>query len=622
MCGITGYAGKHKTDLTEAINSLLHRGPDDKGSFVSQKKNYNAGLGHTRLSIIDTSEKGHQPMASGDGQIQLVFNGEIYNYRELKDAYLSGEQFQSQTDTEVVLKMYQKFGLDFINYLNGDFAFAIADFNKEKLFLFRDRAGVKPLYYSVIEGQIYFASEIKALFKCGIEPIVNKELLSSYFAFKYTPEQNTLFKNVHRLKPGSFLTYDLNFQSLENKVYWEPSVKKEYQNLSYEEAKEEVKRLLEESVKMRLVSDVPVGTFLSGGLDSTIIASFLKGDNNIKHYCAQKSQKDLKKEGTTSDYYFAEKLARDWNLNFEALPISANKASEELIKKTVYYGDDLIADGSQIPSYLITEKASESAKVILTGMGADELFMGYAGHMISLLDMYLGKVPFHSSIASMLSGISQGKGFGKAYRRYLHKLGKYHSAASHKYGIYSMVGDFNNSLSVFEENSELPLQVLQKYFPEGEDPFQAMKKFEYENFLVKNLHYSDRMSMANSMEIRVPFLDHRIIELAWSLPRKYKLSNTGTSKKILKDAFKNDIPSYVTQRRKAGFGMPLRSIFSNRENINRLLDYDFLHGFSGFNMDNVEGIINRHISGKEDNSSIIYALISFEKWYKVHVGVH
>ncbi|NQX97263.1 MAG: asparagine synthase [Flavobacteriales bacterium] len=466
----------------------------------------------------------------------------------------------------------------------------------------------------------YIGEEVvKNVLKGEIKAELAVDNLQKYFVFKYSPGNETLFKNINRLQPAHFLTYDLNDSTVEIKRYWDPNKSTKYAKLSFKEAQKEINYLLKDATQKRLIADVPVGTFLSGGLDSSIIASFLKDKPEIVHYCASKEAKDLKKEGTTSDYQYAKKLAEDWSINMTEIPIGSDNTNLEQIRNTIKYGDDLIADGSQIPSFLITKAAAKQSKVILSGMGADELFLGYAGHQMTLLDSWLSKIPFSKFIAKRLYAIDQGNGKFKAFRRYLHKLGKYYSYPNFKYGLYTIVGDYENSLSVFKGKENSAKQILENYFPKGKNPYDCFKTFEYENFLHKNLSYLDRMTMANGVEGRVPFLDHRIIEFAHAIPRKYKLSNTGVTKTVLKEAFKNDLPDYVTKRRKAGFGMPLRSIFSSEEKINELLDRELLSTIDGFSMKDIERIIQNHLSGREDNSALIYALISFQEWYKMYI---
>ena len=619
MCGIAGYIANNKLPLNTMVSALDHRGPDAFGIYETLINKQYIGLGHTRLSILDLSEKGNQPFVSDDTTIQLVYNGEIYNFQELKETYLQNESFKSDTDTEVILKLYQQKGLEFLELLNGDFSIAILDKNKNKLFLIRDRAGVKPLYYSNQNKELIFGSEIKSILKSGVKAELATQNLQNYFVFKYSPKNETLFNGINRLQPAHYLAYDLNNYSIEIKRYWDPNKSTKYANLSFSEAQKEIKFLLKDATEKRLLADVPLGTFLSGGLDSSIIASFLKDKPEIAHFCASKEAKDLKKEGTTSDYQYAEQLAKDWNINMTEIPIGSDNTNLEQIRNTIKYGDDLIADGSQIPSFLITKAAAKKSKVVLSGMGADELFLGYAGHQMTLLDSWLCKMPFSKFIAKQLFAIDQGNGKFKAFRRYLHKLGKYYSYPNFKYGLFTIFGDYENSLSVFKGKKNSSKEILEGYFPEGENPYDCFKTFEYENFLHKNLSYLDRMTMANGVEGRVPFLDHRIIEFAHTIPRKYKLSNTGVTKTVLKEAFKNDLPDYVTNRRKAGFGMPLRSIFSSEEKINELLDRKLLSSIDGFSMDDIERIIQTHLVGREDNSALIYALISFQEWYKMYI---
>ena len=621
MCGIAGYISSQKLKDAAMLQCLHHRGPDHEGSFSDIINNKQVFLGHTRLSILDLSDDGNQPMFSEEKQTVIVFNGEIYNFEVLRKKYLSEENFHSKTDTEVVLKLYNKLGIDFIHELNGDFALSIFDKCKGKLYIIRDRVGVKPLYYYTNHEQFIFASEIKSILAAGIPALLNEDEILNYFVFKYSPQQKTLYKNIHRLPPASYIAYDLAKGSFAIHSYWQVEKNKDYINLSYSDAQDCLFSLIQDSTHMRLMADVPIGNFLSGGLDSSILAYFLKDRKDIQHYCARKSEKDLKKEGTSSDYFYAEKLAQEWNLNFRYADIGSDEASIEMIRKTLFYSEDLIADGSQIPSYLITKDASKNSKVILSGMGADELFLGYAGQMLTLISShYLDKLPhvLSNGIGNLAAKVNQGKGKFLAYRRYIHKMGKYSSYPNYKYALFNIVGDFDNSCSVYAGNKNEVIENLSAYFPKGKEVFDSLFHFEMENFLVKNLHYTDRMAMANSVECRVPFLDHRIVEFAYSIPRNYKLTSSGKFKRILKDTFRKQLPGYILNRRKAGFGMPLRSIFSNRKTINALLDKSFFTNFNGFSFSAIDGIIENHVKGKEDNSSIIYALISFQEWYKMN----
>jgi asparagine synthase (glutamine-hydrolysing) len=627
MCGISGYISNHRLDDEKGekmVASLRHRGPDYCSQYQDVILGKNIFLGHNRLSIIDLSSAGHQPMFNQDKSRIIIYNGEIYNYIDLKNKNLKHYSFRSKTDTEVLLYLYDELGIDCVKKLNGDFALSILDKQEKKLYLVRDRLGIKPLYYYYEEKTqtLIFASEIKALLSAGMKPELAEEYLQMYFVFKYVPGSGTLYKNIQRLTPGCYLVYDLITGSIEIKRYWTLKKNDLYQGLSYKEAQYCLFDLVKDAVEIRLMADVPVGTFLSGGIDSSIIAYFLKEHPEITHYCARKSESDLEKEGTTSDFYYASCLAKEWNIPLVEIGIGKNEASSEMLKKVLFYSDDLIADGSQIPSYLITTEAGKNSKVILSGMGADELFFGYTGHQLTLMSLRLDLLPCFIAliIAKGFKKLSQGRGHFLAYRRYLHRFGKYYSYPSYKYGFYDIVGDFENSCSVYKGNKEKVIQFFKSYFPGEGDIFDLLFQYELDNFLVKNLHYVDRMSMANSVENRVPFLDHRLVEFAYSIKRKYKLSSLRKTKRILKDTFRLKLPPYILKRRKAGFGMPLRSIFSVKDNIDRLLEKDFFTHFHGFSPGDIDRIINHHVSGKEDNSTIIFALISFQEWYKMNFG--
>lgn len=621
MCGITGYISEKKWNSTKMLEVLHHRGPDSQGSFEEEINGRCVFLGHKRLSIIDLSEGGHQPMLSDDQQIILTFNGEIYNFLELKEQFLKGIQLRSNSDTEVLLRLYELKGLDFLQELNGDFAISLLDKRINKLYVIRDRVGVKPLYYYSDKGSFIYASEIKSVLAAGIKARLNKDCLQQYFTFKYVPENNTLFKDIFRIPAAHYLTYDLSTSELSKTKYWEAKTNEEYSTLNYKAAQEKIYDLVEDACRIRLIADVPVGTFFSGGLDSSIIAHFVKGNQNIQHYCASKDEKDLKKEGTTSDGHYAKQLADQWGMNLEFINIGGEQLSQEMIRKTLEYNDDLIADGSQIPSYLITEKAASKSTVILSGMGADELFLGYAGHQLLLLDSILNQIPkaLTKPLFNGFASLNVSKGPFMAYKRYLQKLGNYNQRGNARYGFYNIVGDFDSSRIIFKEESQTIIPFITNYFPEGENPFEGLKSFEQNNFLIKNLHYTDRMSMANSVENRVPFLDHRIVEFAHSIKRSYKLSNTGKPKRILKDAFAEHVPASITQRRKAGFGMPLRSLLSEREHLSTLLDIDFFNNFAEFSVEGIQITIDQHIQGIKDNSALIYALITFQEWYKMYI---
>lgn len=617
MCGIAGYLSRRTLDGPAMVSALRHRGPDARGDHAVQLLGKQVFLGHARLSIIDLSEAGRQPMFADEGRIALVFNGEIYNFQELRERHLGDVQLHSRTDTEVILRLYERMGLACLDELNGDFAIAILDQRVGKLFLVRDRAGVKPVYYCGDAERLLFASEIKALVAGGLRPELDREGLQSYMVFKYTPGNDTLFRGVKRLPPAHYLECDVASGATRLVRYWQPGFEAR-STLDYREAQAELHGLVADATRLRLIADVPVGTFLSGGLDSSIIASLVRGESRITHYCASQSMEDSRVEGTTPDFLYAQRLAGDWGLRLQPVDIGGANITPEQIGITVQFGDDLIADAAQIPSYLITRGAAGTSKVFLSGMGADEIFLGYSGHQLTLLWQWIERLRVPRGLLGLLTGLKQGRGAFKSFRRYLYRLGKYADYPAWRYGIFNIVGDYENSAAVIPGNREAIEQRLAGYFPEGADPFQCAKRFEYENFLQKNLGYVDRMSMANSVEVRVPYLDHRVMDFAWSLPRHYKLDNRARAKRVLVDAFRGEVPDYIINRRKAGFGMPIRSIFGAPGRALELLGLEGLCQIAPFDAAHIRGLVDRHAAGLEDNSSIIYALISFREWHRAH----
>jgi asparagine synthase (glutamine-hydrolysing) len=606
MCGIFGILsrGRIEGELESGLQTLIHRGPDFQNAEYFEVGPYHVGLGHTRLSIIDLSQAGNQPMS--DGNSIIVFNGEVYNFQEIRSAQLSNQVFRSMSDTEVVLKLYTKLGRSFLSHLNGDFAMCILDRDRNELILARDRIGVKPLYVYECDGLFAFASEIKAFRGAGFKLTQRGDALGKFLVFKYTPGQDTMYNEVRRLAPGTFLRFDINSGKVHEESYWRLEEQIQPYQGSFKQAKNELKERLGGAIQSRLISDVPVANYLSGGLDSSIIAYHLRG-KEYTHYCAVKNESDLKAEGTSSDGLFALKLAEDWNLNLQTISIGLDQLSPELIQKSILACDDLIADGSIIPAMLIAEKAAKKHRVVLSGMGADELFLGYNGHFLLKLTQMSQSIPgLDSLLGPFLRNVSAGKGPFKAYKRYLQKwgnnLGKdYYSAR------YSVVGDVDSALGILKNPPDLA-DVFKSL--RGND-FESLLSFEFENFLIKNLHYLDGSSMAYGLESRVPYLDHEFVAFAAGLPVDFKLDSRLRSKKILKAAYADVLPPSITKRRKAGFGMPLRSLLSKREVLDRLVPYDTLDSTGEIDMDELKRLEAAHISGIQDQSALIYALIVF-----------
>jgi asparagine synthase (glutamine-hydrolysing) len=473
--------------------------------------------------------------------------------------------------------------------------------------------GVKPLYIYQANGHFAFSSEIKAFKQAGLPLSLDQNGIGKYLIFKYSPGNESLFKEVSRLKPGAFLRYQLENNQVNIEPYWKLSKNIEPFKGSYGDATEELRAKLQQAVECRLMGDVPIANYLSGGLDSSLIAHYLRGGDHV-HYCAVKNRSDLRAEGSTSDGHFAARLASEWDLNLKEIPIGLEALTEKQLEKAMYACDDLIADGSIIPAMLIAKEAARDHKVVLSGMGADELFLGYNGHFLQKLSQMAQTVPgAQAGFGAVFRQINAGNGPFKAYRRYLQKWGA-SMGKSYETSRYSIVGDVDTSMKIFRGDAGFDSFVA-PYFPEGKDPFDALFSFELENFLVKNLHYLDRSSMAYSMESRVPFLDHELVTFAAGLPTKFKLDYKLKSKKILKEAYRKELPGYITKRRKAGFGMPLRSLLAKQEVLDRLLPFDFFGGMECFDVYEIKRAASNHIAGRQDHSALIYSLISFRVWH-------
>jgi asparagine synthase (glutamine-hydrolysing) len=613
MCGIAGIIshGAFKFDLPTALEAIAHRGPDHSAHFSERVGQCDVQFGHRRLSIIDLSSAGHQPMHAAG--VSIIYNGEVYNYKELRAEHLRGESFNSDSDTEVILKLYLKFGKVFVNMLNGDFAIALLDRNRNQVLLLRDRLGIKPLYLYQSGSFLSFASEIKAFKAGGLKLTPNESEIGNYLVFKYTPLQNTLFAEVSRLAPGHMLEVDLNTGASKKLRYWNlPSAIQPFRG-SYADAKAMLRVQIQAAVERRLVGDVPIANYLSGGVDSSIIAHYLRGGDH-KHYCAVKNTVDTAAEGTTSDGYYARKLASEWNLQLEEIPIGLDQLSADHISRAVWACDDLIADGSVIPAMLIAEQAAKTHRVVLSGMGADEIFLGYNGHMLLRLSRYAEAMPgIKMILAPLMRSISAGRGPFKAYRRYLQKWGN-NLGRDFEPARFSIVGDLDSAASVFR-GAPRYAEVFEPYFNKTTNPWEGLMRFETDNFLVKNLHYLDRSSMAYGLESRVPFLDHELVEFAAGLPLEYKLDWKLHAKHVLKDAYADVLPRYITHRRKAGFGMPLRTLLSRPELLDKLMPLDFYDSLGCLNVDAIKRIKTAHLSGRQDQSALLYALVSLRFWY-------
>lgn len=544
MCGILGVNKINNESIRRAADTFNYRGPDYTGVYSDDQLTFI----HHRLSIIDTSQSANQPMSSEDGNIVLIFNGEIYNFQEIKKNYFSNDHFFSNSDTEIIIKCYKKFGISLTQYLEGMYAFAIYDKKQEKIFLFRDSEGIKPLYYYCYDEQFIFASEIKGILSylksAKIQPEINNFLVDIYFTLGYIPSPDTLYKNIYKLKAGHYLEYDIINKKILNNKKSVIHINR-YENLE----KKDFFNLLDKSILRHLISDVPVGLFFSGGTDSSVIASVLnKNKIKLKTFSIIMDHK-------TQDEYYSRQIAEKLGLSSEFIHFGINDF-DFIYDQVVSKIDEPMYDSSIFPTFFISKIASQSVKVVLSGEGGDEFFYGYRRHLFL-------------------------KGFDEHRRDdYLSFLDK----------IYSLLPKFSGKNRLFEKlfilnNQPYSFYLLSVALSLEKKGFIAAKKYLAEINRQKNILNIDqnaylendllkKLDMAtsyNSIEGRVPFLDTNIIQASRLMSANYFLKNS-MNKFLLKEYLSNYLPKNLVYRGKSGFGVDPMTLINHSKKINLELD--------------------------------------------------
>jgi asparagine synthase (glutamine-hydrolysing) len=641
MCGIVGIISSNEKELskiTTATRTLSKRGPDNR----STAKFKNLALGHARLSIIDTSKAANQPLSDSTESYTIVFNGEIYNYQELKKSLIEdGFSFSTDSDTEVLLSLYIKYGTDCLEKLNGFFAFAIYDKKKNSLFIARDRIGIKPLLYYFDGEQFIFSSELKAILTFNIKKEIDKASLFNYLKFNYIPTHNSILKKIKKLKPGHFIYIkDINKigKDVKEQLYYEIPFNKEAtiqtNAFNYEKAQEMLKDLLEDSVKRRLVADVPIGTFLSGGVDSSIISLLAK-----KHKPdLQTFSVGYKDEPYFDETNYANAVAKKIGSNHQVFSLSNDDLYENL-NDILDYIDEPFADSSAIAVYLLSKYTKKHVTVALSGDGADEMFSGYNKHMAEFKSRNPGiaesVVKMGYPIWKNLPKSRNSKITNMNRQFYKFSLGTKLSNKARYWKWASIIDEEKANYILKEELIFNPQRISDTAFDykkrknellanirkEGDinDVLYTDMKMVLTNDMLRKV---DMMSMANSLEVRTPFLDHRLVNFAFSLPTAFKI-NSNMKKKILQDAFRDELPSEIYNRPKHGFEVPLMSWFKNelRSTIeNDLLSDDFIEEQGIFNVAAIREIKNQLFSNNpEDTQATIWALIVFNTWWKKYL---
>ena len=637
MCGIVGYIDFSKKTSSEVLRnmtkSIAHRGPDGDGHFLKENSNYAIGLGHRRLSIIDLSEGASQPMHYGE--YVITYNGEVYNFKEIrKNLELLGHQFSSTSDTEVILHSYIEWGEACLHRFIGMFAFAIYHSSKNKLFIARDRAGVKPLFYYVKNNCFIFSSELKALHHHpSFEAKINLSSVQSYMQFGSVPTPHCIFQNVFKLKPGHFMDLDLkDFITVEAKTkrqekYW--SVYDSYNapkhELSFEEAKEKTKKLLTSACNYRMVSDVPVGVFLSGGFDSTSVVSLLQENRTEKLKTFTISVPDL----GLDEAPYAKEIAQHLGTDHTEINCTHREAMD-LIQDLPYYYDEPFADSSAIPTTLVSLAARKHVTVALSADAGDEVFAGYNRYdFILRYGKKLNAIPswIRNGTSSLMSQIPSNSILFARNKYNFHnryeKLKILLKDPSPENIMLSVSQQFTNDqiqkllvqAPTFLKTRYTSNQLLESSFSE----LSYMMAIDYETYLVDDiLQKVDRATMSASLEGREPYLDHRIIEWAARLPNYFKYNN-GIKKHILREIVYDYIPKHMLDRPKMGFAIPIGEWLKNdlKELVMCHLDGTFIRAQGIFNPMEVEKLLDAfYKKDRKEYDTKIWYLLMFQMWYK------
>lgn len=602
MCGFVGYINKKDKKYIKNMNDMIaHRGPDDESYY----KDEDIAMGFRRLSIIDL-KSGRQPMSNEDDSMYITFNGEIYNFKEIKEDLLKkGHIFKTNTDTEVILHGYEEYGKNILDKLRGMFAFVIWNKNNKTLFGARDHFGQKPFYYCTMNNTFMYGSEIKSFLKHpDFIKKVNKDALKPYLTFQTSVLNETFFKGVYKLKPGHYFTYDFNNNEFETNPYYE--ITYDEQNQDFDRLVDDIDKTITSSIDYHLISDVPVGSYLSGGIDSSYVVSYLKPD---KTFTVGFDYKDF------NEIPLAKDLSDLLHIQNKSELINSDHFFDS-IDKVQYYADEPTANLSAVPLLFLSKLASKDVKVVLSGEGADELFGGYNQYNEDIKLTKYKKLPYflRRFIRNVIYNLPKFHG-----KNFLIKGG---SKVEEYYVGESFIFDNKEANNILADNykSNLKYQDITKpYFDKVKDK-DDLTKMQYldMHFWLPNdiLLKADKMSMANSLELRVPILDKEVFALAKTIPSKYKVSHD-TTKYALRKAAAKHIPEAWYKRRKKGFPVPIIKWFREEKYYNivkEMFNEDFTKEF--FNQKKLIKLLDDHYNGKKNNCRKIWTVYVFLVWYK------
>lgn len=620
MCGICGFVGKQNIsveDLTRMNDTIIHRGPDDAGvEIYTMRSGLNIGMAQRRLSIVDLSPLGHQPMQSKDGRVSVVFNGEIYNFRDLKKELAGEYDFSSTCDTEVIIAAYLKWGISFVEKINGMFAIALYDRKDDSVYLIRDRIGKKPLYYWFENGEIVFASELKPIMACpGFDRKIRTEVLARYLCQQYILHPETIFENVFKLEPGGVLRWQAG--QIKTWKYWD--IASRYTSLSkepikdYATAKETLKDTLKKAVEERLFADVPVGTFLSGGYDSSLISALAVDCSSapVNTYCIGFDNKEY------NEAIYAKEIANHLGTNHTELYIT-EKDMFDLVDSIPEYYDEPFADSSQIPTMLVSRLAREHVTVVLSGDGGDEFFCGYNSyekiHQAQQLDA-IGALTY--GVLNPLGLIDKLPNKARIIAKNRDKEIKTQLNITH---YASQVGPIAGDMAL-QMNPAFPFET--KY---GAKDWQVRRMLlDMDTYLPGDILCKvDRASMKYSLETRCPILDMRVMELSFRIPHKFKYCDKD-KKHILKDIAYDYIPKEMLERPKRGFAVPMGEWLTGplKERVMDMGSIEYLTKQGLWDAQYTNDFLNKSMQSMDagrgsmaNYSHFVWAFLVFQMWYE------
>ena len=633
MCGLVGFLSNQPLEgiLKEMIASQKHRGPDDSGSYIDLKTGLH--LGHNRLSIQDISSSGHQPFISDCKEYAIVFNGEVYNFKEIREELKSrGYNFRSNSDTEVILYAYKEWGIESIKKFIGMFAFVIYDIPKQKLFLVRDRAGIKPLYYYDYGKSFIFSSEIKSFHQHpNFKKIINREILPFYFQFGYIPAPHTIYQNCYKLQPAHYMEYDLTTKEYTIYKYWDiyDFYLMDKFTKSEEEIKEELEDILIDSCKLRLVSDVPVGVFLSGGYDSSTVTALLKRHQKerLNTFTIGFEQKELNEADD------AKKIAQLLKTNHTEAYCSEEEMLN-LVEKLPFYYDEPFGDDSALPTMLVSQLAKQDVTVALSADGGDEIFFGYSKYFaIKKIIELKESSPLRYSILKF--------GVNLLNETAISSLNKLLPKSKRQHNIEMKFNKFKNMLNA-TSTKEMFIRASSKVEPDfldtilvdgrfkafertnfreferldSADISEQMMAMDYKTFMVDDvLCKVDRATMSTSLEGREPLLDHRLAEYMARVPAELKYKEK-KGKYLLREVLKKYIPTEMTDRPKAGFSVPLKSWLLNelKQSAIDAFESPILREDAIFKESELQKIVENLKRGRVNNPTFIWLVMVYVAW--------